>query len=161
MSKEYNDATIITMDDSALCPLDVKQQTSANGLMEVTKSRKPKLRKLRRIRRLRHKIKVREEINRVVAKYVEEHRSPSMTATQEYANKVMAKIDPLRQIKSRDNKIEKYSVESNDSSIELPLRSYDDAVNQRKQVPSVHLPSDDLGKEGGRPLVLQIGRAHV
>ena len=54
MSKEYNDATIITMDDSALRPRDVKQQTLASE-----QSRKPKLRKLQRIRHLRHKIKVR------------------------------------------------------------------------------------------------------
>ena len=52
MRNEYTDATIITMDDSALRPRDVKQQTSATEQMEVTTSRKPRLRKLRRIRRL-------------------------------------------------------------------------------------------------------------
>ena len=92
---------------------------------------------------------------------MKEHQSPSMIATQNYANKVMKKINPLRRGKSRDIKIENSSVESNGSSIGLPLRSYDNAVSQRKQVLSVHQPSNDLGKEEVRPLVLQNGERGV
>ena len=123
---------------TALRPRDVKQVDSKHRSLRWVTKKKPTTRKRRRIWRVRDKVRVRDKINRVVAKYVADNQSPSMIATQALAARVQNRINLLKKQKSNSNAKDDNIVESNSSSIRLLLRSKDDASNQRVQEPSLH-----------------------
>ena len=95
---------------------------------------------------------MREEIDRVVAKYVADNQSPSMIATQALAARVQNRINLLKKKKSKPIEKADNRVESNSSSIRLLLRSNDDATNQRVQEPSAHRPFGLVTVEEGECL---------
>lgn len=80
----------------ALRPRDVKQVDFDNQSLRRVTKRKPKTRKRQHICCIRERVKVREGINREVAKYVADHQSLSMIATQALATRVKNRIDLLR-----------------------------------------------------------------
>ena len=77
---------------TALRPRDVKQMDSGPRSLRWMIKTKPPARKRRRVRRVREKVKVREEIDRVVTQYVANNKSPAMIATQALAARVQNRI---------------------------------------------------------------------
>ena len=145
-----DDKTMTEM--TALRPRDVKQMDSELRSLRWVTKKKPKTRKRRRVRRVREKVKVREEIDRVVAQYVANNQSPAMIATQALAARVQNRLNLLKKQKSNFNEKDNNIVESNSSSIRLLLRSKGDATNRRVQEPSGHRPFGSVTMKVGECL---------